>query len=165
MPHTPRRLKGRLEVRRELPFYPQTSLYCWLWQQRTLCIGTQHCIAAPRALHCIAGRVERWATLAPPSFVIIARSARSASGVLHLEKSVISCSTAPLLHSSHFFPAPQLHHCSTAPNFFPAPKPPTSLPGSSSHSIPVLARVPRSELPGCPGSNLIGRTFTRILGI
>ena len=143
MPHTPRRLKGRLEVRRELPFYPQTSLYWWLWQQRTLCIGTQHCIAAPRALHCIAGRVERWATLAPPSFVIIARSARSASGVLHLEKSVISCSTAP--------------------NFFPAPKPPTSLPGSSSHSIPVLARVPRSE--GCPGSNLIGCTFTRILGI
>ena len=46
-------------------------------------------------LHCIGGRVERWATLAPPSFVIIARSARSASGVLHLEKSVISCSTAP----------------------------------------------------------------------
>ena len=158
MPHTPRRLKGRLEVRRELPVYPQTSLYCWMWQQRTLCIGTQHCIAAPssrapRALHCIAGRVERWATLAPPSFVIIARSARSASGVLHLEKSVISCSTAPLLHSS------------TAPNFFPAPKPPTSLPGSSSHSIPVLARVPRSELLGCPGSNLIGCTFTRILGI
>ena len=145
MPHTPRRLKGRLEVRRELPVYPQTSLYCWMWQQRTLCIGTQHCIAAPRALHCIAGRVERWATLAPPSFVIIARSARSASGVLHLEKSVISCSTAP--------------------NFFPAPKPPTSLPGSSSHSIPVLARVPRSELLGCPGSNLIGCTFTRILGI
>ena len=71
-----------------------------LWQQRTLCIGTQHCIAAPRALHCIAGRVERWATLAPPSFVIIARSARSASGVLHLEKSVISCSTAPQLPTS-----------------------------------------------------------------
>ena len=50
-------------------------------------------------LHCIGGRVERWATLVPPSFVIIARPARSASRVLPLKKSVISCSTAP-----HFFP-------------------------------------------------------------
>ena len=83
-----------------------------LWQQRTLCIGTQHCIAAPRALHCIAGRVERWATLAPPSFVIIARSARSASRVLPLKKSVISCSTAPdffpELQSSRVLCLPQL---------------------------------------------------------
>ena len=63
-------------------------------------------------LHCIGGRVERWATLAPPSFVIIARSARSASGVLPLKKSVISCSTAPdffpELQSSRVLCLPQL---------------------------------------------------------
>ena len=63
-------------------------------------------------LHCIGGRVERWATLAPPSFVIIARSARSASRVLPLKKSVISCSTAPdffpELQSSRVLCLPQL---------------------------------------------------------
>ena len=119
VPHTPRRLKGRLEVRRELPVYPQTSLYCWI----VAAADTLYRNPAlhPRALHCIAGRVERWATLAPPSFVIIARSARSASGVLHLEKSVISCSTAPLLSSSTASPllhSSQLLSSSKASDFF-----------------------------------------------
>ena len=117
VPHTPRRLKGRLEVHRELRLCHQTPLSTLLWHHKQVDLDTLYrnalsCAALkppPRPwLHCIGGRVERWATLAPPSFVIIARSARSASGVPQLEKSVISCSTAP--------------------DFFPPPKLPTSLP-------------------------------------
>ena len=112
--HGPRRLKGRLEVHRELRLCHQTQLSTLLWHHKlpmawhqqldpdTLYRNALSCAAAAPMQcsqgRCI-GRVERWATLAPPSFVIIARSARSASGVPELEKSVISCSTAP-----DFFP-------------------------------------------------------------
>ena len=121
--HGPRRLKGRLEVHRELRLCHQTPLNTALAPQA----APQHCYGLDpdtlyrNALSCAAaapmqcsqgrciGRVERWATLAPPSFVIIARSARSASGVPELEKSVISCSTAP-----DFFPK--------LPSSLPAPQ-------------------------------------------
>ena len=132
-PHMPRRLKGRLEVRRELRLYhhPAPKYTLCRSKSRTLCINLCCIGSKADALHW--GTFERWATLAPPSsFVIIATAARSP--------------LPPGRSSSknQWLAAPQVHS-STAPDFFPTPKPRllcsllNSKPSTPTTSIEVLS--------------------------
>ena len=113
----PRRLKGRLEVRRELRLYhhPAPKYTLCRSKSRTLCIRMHQLVLHWVQGRCIALRNVR--TLGDFSATVVlrhychGRTLPTASGTLQLEKSVISCSTDPQLHRS------------TAPDFFPTPKP------------------------------------------
>ena len=110
-PHMPRRLKGRLEVQRELRLYhhPAPKYTLCRSKSRTLCIGMHQLVLHWVQGRCIALRNVR--TLGDFSATVVlrhychGRTLPTASGTLQLEKSVISCSTAPQLHRST---APQL---------------------------------------------------------
>ena len=116
-PHMPRRLKGRLEVQRELRLYHHRAPKYTLCRSksRTLCIRMHQLVLHWVQGRCIALRNVR--TLGDFSATVVlrhychGRTLPTASGTLQLEKSVISCSTAPQIHSS------------TARDFFPTPKP------------------------------------------
>ena len=102
----PRRLKGRLEVRRELRLYhhPAPKYTLCRSKSRTLCIRMHQLVLHWVQGRCIALRNVR--TLGDFSATVVlrhychGRTLPTASGTLQLEKSVISCSTAPQLHSS-----------------------------------------------------------------
>ena len=125
-PHMPRRLKGRLEVQRELRLYhhPAPKYTLCRSKSRTLCIGMHQLVLHWVQGRCIALRNVR--TLGDFSATVVlrhychGRTLPTASGTLQLEKSVISCSTAPQLHSST---DPQLH----SSGFLSNSKAPTSL--------------------------------------
>ena len=103
-PHMPRRLKGRLEVRRELRLYhhPAPKYTLCRSKSRTLCIRMHQLVPHWVQGRCIALRNVR--TLGDFSATVVlrhychGRTLPTASGTLQLEKSVISCSTDPQLH-------------------------------------------------------------------
>ena len=112
------------------------------------------------ALHCIALHCWKSGALGDFSATVLRHycpvGTLCLQGELPLEKSVISCSTAPTSFQLHSSTAPLLHS-STAPHFFPAPNL-LCLPLCSSCSIAIHCRPcthqrhrrPRSESGGLP---------------
>ena len=131
-----------------------------LYRNARSCAAAAAALKQPQALHCIALHciALQWKSGALGDFsATVLRhycpvGTLCLQGELPLEKSVISCSTAPTSFQLQTFFA-----CRCA-----APAPLQCIAGHariSGTDVPEVSRV------GCPASNLIGCTSTRILGI